>query len=83
MEKGTLNLSHQRAETTHAHSLKDITLDLENISLKPESRGSVRVTAILDERGRISADGTLSIALSKTQESDLTGSKIKFELGMR
>jgi hypothetical protein len=62
LKNSTLNFSDKKDEISRIHSMTGITLDLENVTLAPESRTNMQFAALLDEQGRINADGTLSLS---------------------
>ncbi len=62
LKNGTLDFSDQNEAITRDHALSDITADLENFSLTPETPISVQLSTLLDEKGKIQADGTLVLS---------------------
>ena len=60
LKNSTINFDDQNEEITRGHSLSEINIDINDISLAPESKIPVRLSAMLDDKGGINVEGILS-----------------------
>ena len=60
LKNSTINFDDLNEKITRGHSLAEINIDINDISLAPESRIPVRLSAMLDEKGGINVEGFLS-----------------------
>jgi len=57
LRNSALNFSDQNEAITQDHRLSEITLTLENFTLTPDQSTTISFSTLLDEEGRIQADG--------------------------
>ncbi len=62
LKNSLLNFTDKNDEITVGHSLSEISLNLENITLASGGQTSMQFGAVLDENGRINVDGTLTLS---------------------
>ena len=59
LENSTINFRDLNEKITVSHSLSGINLDIKDISLAPETNALIRFSAVLDEKGNITAGGSM------------------------
>ncbi len=62
LKNSTFNFEDLNEEITRGHSLSAVNLDVRDISLAPESKMLLELAALVDEKGAIDVDGSLSLS---------------------
>lgn len=60
-KNGTINFTDQNENITRDHSVSDISIDLQNLTLTENKEVPISVSALLDDSGKINVDGVMTL----------------------
>lgn len=60
LKNSTVNFEYRKRDISQKYALSDIDLDLENLTLPPDSKTLIQLTTVLNQKGEIKVDGTMT-----------------------